>query len=190
MYQLAVLKKPVVALLDGIVMGGGAGLSMHGSFRVATEKCASQPSSPWKMHESCMQLLRSAVRQITRHGHDAGRDAHDRTLFAMPECGIGLFPDVGGSRFLSKLPGELGTYLGLTGAQLKGTASMSAVNDRPQTQPSRLTAAHCCRSRCETMWACDALRQFQRTAPPRGCSGRPGASSARTGGGGPGPVLL
>jgi enoyl-CoA hydratase/carnithine racemase len=42
----------------------------------------------------------------------------------MPECGIGLFPDVGGSRFLSKLPGELGTYLGLTGAQLKGTASL------------------------------------------------------------------
>ena len=37
-YQLAVLKKPVVSLLDGIVMGGGAGLSMHGSFRVATEK--------------------------------------------------------------------------------------------------------------------------------------------------------
>ena len=38
-YQLAVLKKPVVAMLDGITMGGGAGLSMHGAFRIATEKC-------------------------------------------------------------------------------------------------------------------------------------------------------
>jgi len=36
---LAVLKKPVVAMLDGITMGGGAGLSMHGAFRIATEKC-------------------------------------------------------------------------------------------------------------------------------------------------------
>ena len=43
-----------------------------------------------------------------------------RTLFAMPECGIGLFPDVGASFFLPRLPGYLGTYLALTGARLKG----------------------------------------------------------------------
>lgn len=79
-YQLSVLTKPVVSLLDGIVMGGGAGVSLHGVFRVAT----------------------------------------DKTLFAMPECAIGLFPDVGASRFLSRLPGELGTYLALTGARLQG----------------------------------------------------------------------
>lgn len=70
--------KPYVALLDGITMGGGVGLSVHGSHRVTTE----------------------------------------RTLFAMPETGIGLFPDVGGSWFLPRCPGRTGTYVALTGARL------------------------------------------------------------------------
>lgn len=70
--------KPYVAFLDGIVMGGGVGVSVHGSHRIATE----------------------------------------HTMFAMPETGIGLFPDVGGSYFLSRCPGALGMYLGLTGARL------------------------------------------------------------------------
>ncbi|NXL03283.1 HIBCH protein, partial [Mesembrinibis cayennensis] len=73
-------KKPYVALIDGITMGGGVGLSVHGHFRVATEK----------------------------------------TLFAMPETSIGLFPDVGGGYFLPRLSGKLGYYLGLTGFRLKG----------------------------------------------------------------------
>jgi enoyl-CoA hydratase len=73
--------KPYLALIDGVTMGGGVGLSVHGSYRVATE----------------------------------------RTLFAMPETGIGLFPDVGGGWFLPRLSGELGTWLALTGARLKGS---------------------------------------------------------------------
>ncbi len=71
--------KPFVALVDGISMGGGFGLSVHGSHRVCTE----------------------------------------RTLFAMPETGIGLFPDVGGSWVLPRLPGKLGIFLGLTGYRAK-----------------------------------------------------------------------
>lgn len=71
--------KPYVALLHGFVMGGGVGVSVHGSHRVADETM----------------------------------------VFAMPETGIGLFPDVGGSFFLPRLPGELGLYAGLTGARLK-----------------------------------------------------------------------
>lgn len=70
--------KPYVALIDGIVMGGGVGVSAHGSHRVASE----------------------------------------RTLFAMPETGIGLFPDVGATWLLSRCPGESGIYLGLTGARI------------------------------------------------------------------------
>ncbi|WP_420550078.1 enoyl-CoA hydratase/isomerase family protein [Curvivirga sp.] len=79
--------KPYVALLDGVTMGGGVGLSVHGSHRVVT----------------------------------------DTTLFAMPETAIGLFPDVGGSWFLNKCPGESGMYLALTGARLKA-ADCIAVN--------------------------------------------------------------
>lgn len=73
-------KVPYIAFIDGIVMGGGVGLSVHGHYRVATE----------------------------------------RTLFAMPETQIGLFPDVGGSYFLPRLGGKLGLYLALTGVRLKG----------------------------------------------------------------------
>ncbi|XP_035250358.1 3-hydroxyisobutyryl-CoA hydrolase, mitochondrial isoform X2 [Anguilla anguilla] len=73
-------QKPYVALIDGITMGGGVGLSVHGQFCVATEK----------------------------------------TLFAMPETAIGLFPDVGGGYFLPRLRGKLGLFLALTGFRLKG----------------------------------------------------------------------
>ena len=71
--------KPFVALVDGLVMGGGVGVSLHGSHRVAG----------------------------------------DRMVFAMPETGIGLFPDVGTTHLLSRLPGEIGLYLGLTGARVE-----------------------------------------------------------------------
>ncbi|XP_027757782.1 3-hydroxyisobutyryl-CoA hydrolase, mitochondrial isoform X1 [Empidonax traillii] len=79
-------KKPYVALIDGITMGGGVGVSVHGHFRVATEK----------------------------------------TLFAMPETAIGLFPDVGGGYFLPRLSGKLGYYLALTGCRLKGRDVLKA----------------------------------------------------------------
>jgi enoyl-CoA hydratase/carnithine racemase len=86
-WLLAGLRNTVlISILDGITMGGGAGISMHGRFRIATEN----------------------------------------TLFAMPECAIGLHPDVGMSYVLSRLPGGIGMYLGLTGARLKGSEAVSA----------------------------------------------------------------
>ncbi|MBV7257686.1 enoyl-CoA hydratase/isomerase family protein [Pacificimonas sp. WHA3] len=78
-HRIGTFEKPYVAIIDGITMGGGVGLSIHAPYRIATE----------------------------------------RTLFAMPETGIGLIPDVGGTHALSHMPGEIGTYLGLTGARLK-----------------------------------------------------------------------
>jgi enoyl-CoA hydratase/carnithine racemase len=71
--------KPVVALIDGVVMGGGMGLAQGARLRLVGE----------------------------------------RTKMAMPETSIGLFPDVGGSYFLSRLPGKLGVYLGLVGPTLR-----------------------------------------------------------------------
>ncbi|KQY96587.1 enoyl-CoA hydratase/isomerase family protein [Brevundimonas sp. Root1423] len=71
--------KPITAIVDGIVMGGGVGISEPAEVRIATE----------------------------------------RTTYAMPETGIGLFPDVGGGWFLSRLPGQTGVWLALTGARLK-----------------------------------------------------------------------
>lgn len=79
-------EKPYVALMDGVTMGGGVGISVHGSHRVATKN----------------------------------------TLFAMPEAGIGLFPDVGGGWFLPRLSGHLGMWLALTGSRLKGEDVLAA----------------------------------------------------------------
>jgi len=78
--------KPVLAFLNGITMGGGVGISVHGSHRIVTEN----------------------------------------TVFAMPETGIGMFPDVGGTHFLPRCPGATGTYLGLTGARLKAADCLYA----------------------------------------------------------------
>lgn len=79
-YTIGNYKIPYIAIINGITMGGGLGLSVHGRYRVATEK----------------------------------------TVIAMPETKIGLFPDVGGSYFLPRLQVNLGLYLGLTGDRLKG----------------------------------------------------------------------
>ncbi|XP_020884832.1 probable 3-hydroxyisobutyryl-CoA hydrolase 3 isoform X2 [Arabidopsis lyrata subsp. lyrata] len=99
-YVLATYSKPQVSILNGIVMGGGVGLSIHGRFRIATEN----------------------------------------TVFAMPETALGLFPDVGASYFLSRLPGFFGEYVGLTGARLDG-AEMLACGLATHFVPStRLTA--------------------------------------------------
>ncbi|MGD0193091.1 MAG: enoyl-CoA hydratase/isomerase family protein [Rhizomicrobium sp.] len=98
--------KPYIAFLRGIVMGGGVGVSVHGSHRVADETA----------------------------------------VFAMPETGIGLFPDVGGSHFLPRCPGRIGMYLALTGARLKtadmlyaGIATQFVLADRTARVVARLS---------------------------------------------------
>jgi enoyl-CoA hydratase len=78
--------KPYVALIDGIVMGGGVGVSIHGSHRVAG----------------------------------------DRFQFAMPEVGIGFFPDVGATWFLPRLPGELGAFCALTAERLRAEDAVAS----------------------------------------------------------------
>jgi enoyl-CoA hydratase len=84
--RIARFPKPYVAFMDGIVMGGGVGLSAHSRHRVVTE----------------------------------------RTKLAMPEVGLGFFPDVGGTWLLSRSPGEIGTYFGLTGQTMNGPDAIYA----------------------------------------------------------------
>ena len=84
--RIAKYPKPYVAFMDGLVMGGGVGLSAHARHRVVT----------------------------------------DKTKLAMPEVGLGFFPDVGGTYLLSRSPGEIGTYFGLTGTTMNGSDAIYA----------------------------------------------------------------
>jgi enoyl-CoA hydratase len=107
--------KPTAAIMDGITMGGGVGISLPCDFRIATEN----------------------------------------TRFAMPETGIGLFPDVGGGWYLSRLPGRVGQFMALTGARLDGAechylrlathyveqSSLSEMIERMAKTPTRLKGA-------------------------------------------------
>jgi enoyl-CoA hydratase len=104
--------KPTVAIMDGITMGGGVGISLPCKYRIATEN----------------------------------------TRFAMPETGIGLFPDVGGGWYLPRVPGRVGEFMALTGARLDGAechylslathyvpqASLGEMIDRVIKAPARL----------------------------------------------------
>ncbi|MFG1479064.1 enoyl-CoA hydratase/isomerase family protein [Xanthobacter sp. V4C-4] len=84
-HYIGTFPKPYVALVDGICMGGGFGLSAHGAHRVAG----------------------------------------DRYLFAMPEVNIGLFPDVGGTHVLPRLPGAFGVFLALSGARIRAPEALA-----------------------------------------------------------------
>lgn len=108
--------KPYVAYMDGLVMGGGVGLSAHSAHRIVTEK----------------------------------------TKMAMPEVGLGFFPDVGGTWLLSRAPGEIGTYFALTGQTMSGadavyagaadvlieTKNWPALRDALTNAPLKATAAN------------------------------------------------
>jgi enoyl-CoA hydratase/carnithine racemase len=98
--------KPYVALIDGICLGGGIGLSVHGSARVVTEAA----------------------------------------MLAMPETAIALFPDIGATYLLPRLPGQLGMYLALTGARMQGADAAHAglaTHFVPQAALPALTEALC-----------------------------------------------
>ena len=84
-HLIANYPKPYIAFMDGLVFGGGMGISQGASHRIVTE----------------------------------------RTKMAMPETGIGLFPDVGGGYFLSRCPGFVGEYLALTGVQIGADEAIS-----------------------------------------------------------------
>lgn len=84
--RIAKYPKPYVAFMDGLVMGGGVGLSGHARHRVVTEK----------------------------------------TKLAMPEVGLGFFPDVGGTWLLTRVSGEIGTFFGLTGQTMNGPDAIFA----------------------------------------------------------------
>jgi enoyl-CoA hydratase/carnithine racemase len=83
-YYISKYPKPYISLINGICMGGGLGISVHGSHRIVTE----------------------------------------RTVMAMPETGIGFFPDIGASYFLNKCPGQFGMFMAITGEKIKGADAL------------------------------------------------------------------
>ena len=85
-FIISIYPKPYIALMNGIAMGGGLGISVHGSHRIVTE----------------------------------------RTIMAMPETNIGFFPDVGAGYFLNQCPGEIGTFLGVSGESITGEDALYA----------------------------------------------------------------
>ena len=118
---IATYPKPYIALINGLCMGGGIGLSVHAPYRVATEHAG----------------------------------------FAMPETAIGFFPDIGATFLLPRLPGELGTYLGLTGLRVTGTDAVHAGLATHFTPRARLADLSAALARDGTA----ALATFNETLP-------------------------
>lgn len=120
--MIATYPKPYIALIDGICMGGGIGVSVYGPYRVATE------------HAS----------------------------FGMPETAIGFFPDIGGTYFMPRMPGQIGMYLGLSGLRISGADAVHcgfATHYTPRQDLPALSAALAKEGPA-------ALARFNRTLPP------------------------
>ena len=124
-HLLFVYDKPVVAFMDGIVMGGGVGISQPARYRIATE----------------------------------------RTVYAMPESGIGLFPDVGGGWFLPRLPGRAGAWLAATGARIDGADCMGIGIATHYIPSDRLDAVKA-RVAADPLGLADILDENAQTPPP------------------------
>jgi enoyl-CoA hydratase len=127
-YRIHRYAKPYIALMDGVVMGGGMGISQGARLRIVT----------------------------------------DRTKMAMPETNIGLFPDVGGGWFLSRTPGHIGEYLGLTGTVIHAADALYA-DLADAYLPSNALAELQAAMRATTFATADAVLDFiaARTAPHR-----------------------
>ncbi|MEP3049477.1 MAG: enoyl-CoA hydratase/isomerase family protein [Roseibium sp.] len=122
--QIKAYPKPYISLINGIVMGGGVGVSVHGSHRVGTEK----------------------------------------TTFAMPETGIGFFPDVGGTYFMPRMPNYIGVYCALSAGRMKqGDALATGVLTHAVSESDLLSVEKALE---ETESIDEALKPFSMTAEP------------------------
>ena len=136
---IARYRKPVIAIMDGMVMGGGVGISAHAAHRVVTE----------------------------------------RSTIAMPEVGIGYFPDVGASFLLARAPGRVGFHLALTGERVgaadaiyAGLADIHIPAERLAELPAALAG---CRTAQEvqTCLAASPVRPQRASWPRRARGSRP-----------------
>ncbi len=123
---IAGFPKPYVALIDGYALGGGLGVSVHGRYRVVTERAA----------------------------------------LAMPETGIGFFPDIGASYFLPRLRGSVGMYLGLTGARISGAAAVECGLATHYVDSSGLPALTAEIARCGGRVVGDVITRYSAAPPP------------------------
>lgn len=128
--HIARYPKPYAAIMDGITMGGGVGISAHGRVRIVTE----------------------------------------RTKMAMPETGIGFFPDVGGTWLLSRAPGEIGTFMGLTGEAFGGAdaiyAGLADFYVPSETLADLIEALAALPAKVTAAEASETVKKFAQTVPP------------------------
>lgn len=120
------MKPTQVAVMDGIIMGGGVGISVHAPIKIATENSVfAMPGKRISIEKQNFEIFFLNVLVFSFNAFLKQKLRNVIIIICLlfcfnSEARLGFFTDVGGGYFLSRLRNHIGMYLGLTGARLKG----------------------------------------------------------------------